>query len=226
MRYFGGKQRLSKELAAIINGFKPEIYHEPFCGMFSVGSKVTAPIRSGADSQLDLILLLQAVQEGWVGPSELDERAYKTLRTMEPSELRGFAGFGCSHSGKFFGGYARDSVGHNYAAAARASLLKLAPLIQGVRFYQQDYRSCAVPADVIYCDPPYAKTTGYTVGSFDTDEFWAWVKQRAKHSLVLVSEYSGPEWARVIWQKDVKTAMNSDGGKLQRTEKLFACGDL
>ena len=81
-----------------------------------------------------------------------------------------------------------------------------------------------LPADltgtVIYCDPPYAGTAGYSTGEFDTDKAWelyrAWADSGAH---VYVSEYSGPESFLV----DVYNPQGSMG-KEQRnrvTEKLF-----
>jgi len=225
MRYFGGKVRLARELSRIINEYQVDTYHEPFCGMFSVGSLVTVPTRSGADTQEDLILLLNAVRDGWVGPEEITEEDYALLKVDDPSPLRAFAGFGCSNSGKFFGGYARESTGRNFAANARSSLLKLAPNIQDVEFWYESYENYEGAADLIYCDPPYVKTTGFTVGMFDTKAFWLWVREQSRRSIVLVSEYVAPDWATVIWEKAVRTDMNSKkGGKIPRVEKLFTVG--
>jgi DNA adenine methylase len=104
VRYFGGKVRLARELSGIVNRYGVQTYHEPFCGMFSVGSLVTAPQRTAADNHKDLILLLQALRDGWVGPDVVTEAEYDVLKSAEPSALRAFVGFGCSNSGKFFGG--------------------------------------------------------------------------------------------------------------------------
>jgi hypothetical protein len=42
---------------------------------------------------------------------------------------------------------------------------------------------------------------------------------------MLVSEYSAPDWATVLWQKSVRTDMNAkNGGKIPRIEKLFTVG--
>lgn len=220
MRYFGGKSRLAKDLAAVINSYKVATYHEPFCGAFSVGSLVHAT-RTASDLQPDIVLLLAAVRDGWVGPETLNEEEYNELKNSSPSALRAFAGFGCSNSGKFFGGYARESTGRNFAANASASLNKLRPLLSGVAFTIQDYRDYAGKVDLIYCDPPYSQTTGYTVGPFCSDEFWSWARCMARQSIVLVSEYTGPPWAEVVWEKPVRTDMNGKRGKLERVEKLY-----
>jgi len=227
MRYFGGKARLARELAAIINRFQVRSYHEPFCGMFNVGAEVAVPQRSAADIQPDLILLHLAVQQGWAGPASVSEAEYAALKKAPPSALRAFVGFGCSNSGKFFGGYARDATGRNYAANASASLCKLAPKIKGVRFTLQPYLAYDESADLVYCDPPYHGTTGYTVGAFDSNEFWRWAREYGRRSIVLVSEYTAPDWATVYWQKEVHTDMNAKaGGKITRMEKLYTIGSV
>src|SRR5208337_703352 len=147
---------------------------------------------------------------------------YNRLKAEVPSALRAFVGFGCSNSGKFFGGYARDNTDRNYAENAHRSIIKLRPKIEGVSFSLQSYQDYDETPELIYCDPPYEGTTGFTVGTFKTDEFWKWVREYSRRSIMLVSEYTAPEWATAIWEKTVRTDMNAkDGGKLSRIEKLF-----
>lgn len=224
MKYFGGKARIGKQIASVINEMGAESYHEPFCGLFSVGRHITAQKRSGADTHRDLVLLLQAVQNGWTGPDCVSEEEYQVLKKAEPSALRGFVGFGCSFGGKFFGGYARDDTDRNYALNAQRSLKKLAPQIVDVSFYQQDYLEYKGGAQVIYCDPPYRGTTGFTQGEFDSKEFWDWVLDISKDAAVFVSEYNAPDGFGVVWQKSVNTDMNGKAGKLKRVENLFRKG--
>jgi DNA adenine methylase len=219
MRYFGGKARIGAALAGVINKLEGS-YWEPFCGMFSVGKHVTH-YRMATDAHLDLILLLRAVQCGWQPPEVVTEEEYNRLKTAKPSPLRAFAGFGCSNSGKFFGGYARESTGRNFAANAASSLDKMRPLIQGVEFCCCEYGVYHPHADIIYCDPPYDGTCGFTVGKFDTSKFWDWASFKSRASIVLVSEYAAPADFSAIWSKSVNTDMNSASGKLQRVEKLF-----
>jgi len=217
-QYFGGKARIGKHLAAFINHCNPATYCEPFCGMYSVGSKVKAGVKIASDLHLDLILMLRAVQRGWEPPSELTEERYVALKGAVPSALRGFAGFACSFGGKFFGGYARNGV-RNYADVGRRSLLRLKPLIQDTEFLHQSYRE-APESNITYCDPPYGGTTGFSTGSFDTAEFWQWCRDR--RGAVLVSEYTAPEDFEVVWSRDVRTDMRTNSnGREKRVEKLF-----
>jgi len=52
-----------------------------------------------------------------------------------------------------------------------------------------------LPNSVIYCDPPYADTAGYT-RSFDHDKFWQWV--RTSPHRIFVSEYTAPPDMKVV----------------------------
>jgi len=107
-------------------------------------------------------------------------------------------GFGCSFGGKFFGNPARDPAhGHGveyFAARMQRSMAKLRPLIQGVSFDCYSYLEYRGQADLLYCDPPYADTSGYSQGGkFDPKEFWDWVEKQSKNRVVLVSELKCPE---------------------------------
>jgi DNA adenine methylase len=223
MKYFGGKSRLGTQISGVINGFSVNSYHEPFCGLYSVGRHVKATKRSGSDVHPDLIYLLKAVQNGWVGPCDISEEQYRELQRANPSALRGFVGFGCSFGGKFFGGFARDKTAlRNYSLNASNSLVKLAPSIQGVKFLNQGYLQYAGDAELVYCDPPYLDTTGFSCGTFNHDLFWDWVRSESKDRIVLVSEYSAPPDFKTIWEKSVHTDMNTvKGQKISRVEKLF-----
>lgn len=220
MRYMGGKMRIGKQLANVIQAYQPTAYDEPFCGVFSVGKHIICNKRTAGDIQPDLILLLKAIQSGWDPPTNITEEQYDALRNTPPSALRGFVGFGCSFYGKFFGGFARDPSMNDFGTIARNNLLKLAPLIQDVAFRNEHYLDYNGNADVIYCDPPYAGATDYDCGPFDHAQFWDWVRNRKE--LVLVSEYTAPDDFEIIWQKPVTTTMKDRTGHgCARVERLF-----
>lgn len=225
MRYMGGKMRIGKQIAAVINTYNPHKYHEPCCGMFSVGKHVDAEIKTAADINLDLILLLTAVRDGWDDmPTNVSEEQYNQLKSAAPSALRGFVGIGCSFFGKFFGGFARDPRMNDFGTIARNNLRKLRPYLQGVEFTCQPYWEYDGGADFIYADPPYKGTTNFQSGEFDHDHFWDWVRERSIDTSVLVSEYQAPDDFSVVWAKPVKTTMNSGrkgGHGHKRVEKLF-----
>lgn len=52
-----------------------------------------------------------------------------------------------------------------------------------------------IPNSVIYCDPPYKGTAGYTK-SFDHDKFWEWV--RTHKTPIFISEYTAPKDINVV----------------------------
>jgi DNA adenine methylase len=215
----GGKSRIGKRLAAVIQTFNPTVYDEPFCGMFSVGKHVVAQRRSAGDIHPDLILFHKAVQNGWVPPAAVGEETYTALRKQPPSALRGYVGFAYSFYGKFFGGYAR-AKGMDFGHFAYTTTMKTAPHIRDVTFRCESYRDYHSDADVIYCDPPYAGTTDFSHGTFKTDEFWDWV--RSRREIVLVSEYTAPKDFQVIWEQPVTTTMrNKQDRGCARVERLF-----
>ncbi len=224
MRYLGGKARIASQVADLINS---EIvangitqYVEPFVGAGWVLDKVVCIHKEASDANKDLILLWKALQAGWVPPDHVSKEEYDAQKEAEPSALRAFVGFGCSFSGKWFGGYAKDNSGRNYAGNAQRSLLKKLKNIDGVTFEHKRYTEVAASGALIYCDPPYAGTTGYSsVGEFDTPSFWNWVRATAKDNLVLVSEYSAPEDFECVLEIATKTDMK--GANMDRVEKIF-----
>ncbi len=224
MRYMGGKMRIGKQLAGVIQRFNPVVYHEPFCGMFSVGKHIVAGRRTACDIHPDLILLLNAVRDGWKDmPTHVTEEQYNALSNVEPSPVRGFVGFGCSFYGKFFGGFARDPSMGDFGTIARKNMLKLAPMIQGVNFRCEPYWEYKGKTGVLYCDPPYAGTTDYSSGEFDHETFWEWVRSRPQ--TVVVSEYTAPPDFKAVWKKPVTTTMKDKTGRgCSRVEKLFQFG--
>jgi DNA adenine methylase len=227
MRYLGGKQKIAKETAAAILKHTPNrsVCVEPFVG----GGSMTAALSShfelsiARDTHEDLILMWQALQNGWIPPDDITEEAYQVLRHSAPSALRAFAGFGLSFSGKWFGGYARDTAGYrDYCGAAKRGLLKKLQACKNVLYIQGSYSEAFVqPSWVVYCDPPYTGTTGYK-DAFDSEKFWVkadqWVDMGAD---VFVSEYKAPKHWTPIGQKTRNRAMRSGEEVKKVTECLF-----
>lgn len=87
---------------------------------------------------------------------------------------------------------------------------------------------CYVPAYgcLIYCDPPYANTSGYRSGDFDSAAFWQRVRwlEGWGHT-VIVSEYAAPDDFSCVWQQSVKANLRTRNGAESRTERLFRLGD-
>lgn len=216
--YLGGKTRVARHIAEQIaqrRGAR-QTYVEPFLGSAAVASRV-APTFDRAllsDASPDLMLMWQALQDGWAPPTSLSEPEWRTLRDAAPSALRGFAGFPCSFGGKWFGGYARDPKGgRNFAASAARSVTSRAATIAHADLRLGDYRAIADAIDptdtVIYADPPYSGTTAYgAVAPFDTAEFWDTARGWADSGvLVLVSEYAAPDDWRPVWSRETPVTL-------------------
>jgi DNA adenine methylase len=101
--------------------------------------------------------------------------------------------------------------------------VKLVPLLKGVLFSSLDYRALTIPKDsIVYCDPPYAGTSGYDGMPFDHSIFWAWVRNISMYHRVYVSEYVAPKDFISVWsheRKDNIDAYRSKGLKVR--EHLF-----
>lgn len=230
IRYFGGKSRISKEIAAFISSeakISNGTFISLFCGSCAVETKVQGYDKIICnDAHRYLIAMLRDAQSGRIFPGSVSEDDYREIRANpdEDPGLAGFVGFGCSYAGKWFGGYARNKRGDNYAAQTKRALSRDEKGIKRLRFICGDYRSLRVNSgSVVYADPPYNGTTGYSTGSFDSGQFWDFARKLAESgSSVFISEESGPSWATAIWEKPLRRQSNNARGKtFTATEKLF-----
>jgi len=231
MQYFGGKQRIAAQLAAVMSPHCATGYVEPFVGGAAVLSRVVAPVRIAGDANMALITMWEALARGWVPPEYVSEATYAAVKAAaDPRDpMTAFVGFGVSFAGKWFGGYARGDEKRNYAANAASSLRRKLRGLAGVRWVHGDYRDCPTPPGaVIYCDPPYAGTTQYgAVDAFSWGSFWEWcLEKHAAGHPVFVSEYQSlPSFRTAVvidTKTDIRTAAN---GKESRRECLFVPQD-
>lgn len=227
MQYMGGKSRISKQIAEILNSAinKDTPFVSLFCGSCAIESKVQADVKILNDKHPYLIAMWQALQNGWTPPDVVTKEEYYRVKANmdENPALTGFIGFGCSFGGKWWGGYAKDKRGDDYCGQAKRGLLKDLVGIQSATFTCLDYRDVEIPdGAVVYCDPPYVNTTGYTVGQFDTHEFWDYMRQLSKRCDVYISEESAPNDFECIWSKEkVRTLEKNDNVGRVKVEKLF-----
>lgn len=234
MRYQGGKSRIAKPIAAAINASSSsgggQAFVSLFCGSCAVESKVTGFNRVILnDKHPYLIALLRGVQAGWIPPDDVSEEQYRFLRDNEDllPPLTGFAGFGCSFGGKWFGGYARSKDGTNYAAQSKRSLMQDMATLTKAEIICGDYRSCPIPAGaVVYADPPYKDTTGYGNEVFDTETFWWMMRLLAETGhKVFVSELTAPPNWICVWAKPyTRTLDRNKNNQFISTERLFTYG--
>lgn len=223
----GGKSRISQQIAEILNSAinRDTPFVSLFCGSCAIESKVQADVKILNDKHPYLIAMWQALQNGWTPPDVVTKEEYYRVKANmdENPALTGFIGFGCSFGGKWWGGYAKDKRGDDYCGQAKRGLLKDLVGIQSATFTCLDYRDVKIPdGAVVYCDPPYVNTTGYTVGQFDTDEFWNYMRQLSKRCNVYISEESAPDDFECIWSKEkVRTLEKNDNVGRVKVEKLF-----
>ena len=239
MKYLGSKNRLSKELAPIIQKYIDDNnitkYLEPFVGGCNMIDKIKCENKYGSDIHKYLIALLkQASKDSSVFPLHISENEYKKVKDNKDNYddwYVGLVGFCATFSGKWFGGYARgfkeDKITpRDIPNETIRNIIKQSPSLKDIKFNCCDFRDIKSIKDfVIYCDPPYRDTTKYHTDDFPYEEFYDWCKQMAENNIVLVSEYSMPDDFECIWEKKVKVSVNSkkksNDDKNNRTEKLF-----
>lgn len=226
MMYQGGKTKLAPRLRDVMLATTDcrSRYVEPFLGSAAVAELMVEHFDSAelSDAMPDIAHLWRAAASGWIPPDHLTREEYAALRSSEPSALRAFAGFPCSFGGKWFAGYA-PRADRNYAAQGSRSIARRGPRLAAATIERRGYEVVsAVAGDVIYCDPPYADTTGYGgVGRFDSEAFWRTADEWAQAgAVVFVSEYSAPDSWVPILEIDRHSPM-AIGSAARAVERLY-----
>lgn len=224
MQYFGGKHRIAKQIGAYLDRFEGP-YLEPFCGAAWVANTQLHRKRIIlSDACYPLIAMYKALAAGWIPPIKISEERYAELKAGPPCAEQAFAGFGCSFAGKWFGGYARNKrdAPKVYANNARNSLAKMLSLWQKAEYISGDFAAFDPTGFVIYCDPPYAGTTGYAAaGRWNPERFWQQVREWSLTNTVFVSEYNAPDDFDCVLEIATKTEIRTANGREPRSEKLF-----
>lgn len=225
MRYLGGKYRIGRWISETIEKYRGgcSIIIEPFMG----GLGATPFLRGDilASDKMPLAYLYRAWENGWrPEPGITPERRlqHKLLPQCDPQHL--FSGFALSFGGDYYAGFARDSQGTNYQEVGERSLNKKINTLRGrVKYFHCDYTFWSpVKGCVIYCDPPYASTTGYSTGKFDHCQFWSWCRNMAENNVVLISEYSAPSDFLCLAEKARHQGLRTKGNTVEhRLERIF-----
>lgn len=235
MKYLGGKSKIAKYIIPFINnsifstGYN---YLEPFVGANNITRYIDISCDMiCSDSHQGLITMYRALQDGWIPPKNLSKNEYILLKEKNDqyNPLTAFAAFGCSFSGKEWGGYAQGD-NRNFCDEARRSLLKMIsdPSFKDVKFQccnYLDYKN--IQNKVIYCDPPYEGTTKYKQ-EFNHEEFWDWCNEKSYDNILYVSEMTLPPpniMYSILWQKSRKISVSLENYK-EKTEYLFKIGSL
>lgn len=233
MHYLGGKVRVAKELSKFLNS-KLE-YQQPFvdimCGAMNVVSHIDGNReRIANDINYYLMSMWKEMQnDAFIPPKTLTEEEYKYVQTHkdENSALTAFVGFGCSFSGKWFGGYARDNSGRNYCLNAYNATYKKLSKIMDVELYNVPYNELYIPPySMIYIDPPYKNTTKYDAidSMFDYEELYKYIKEKSREGHnVLCSEYKHnvPDGFDIVWEMESKKDMRNKRGVQEKTKEVL-----
>lgn len=227
MRYLGGKSRIAKQLAEVIDSIRHpgQWVWDAFCGglSMSVALRKKGPVWS-TDANAALIAMHAAVQSGWDPPSKVSPEEYAAAKRLPDSDPRkAFCAVCCSFSGKWFGGFARGA-GRNFAdEGARGLVAKRCAIPTAcVDFLSVQPQPCEA---ILYLDPPYAGTTGYDgAPPFDSALFVQRVREWSRWTHVFVSEYAFPI-GECVWSKAQTTTVSRDKSRYsQAVERLYYLG--
>ena len=213
MKYLGGKNNIGKEIAEFLNEHYTndlDAYLEPFAGSLGVFKFMTNGEKPciANDIQPDIIQLWKELRDGTLQiPETFSETEYKQAKLLaSPSSLKAIAGFGLSFGGKWFGGYAQKSAGtsgRNYLSEFKNSIEPIRKAIQknNVFFNSKSYLDFEPHNMLIYCDPPYERTQGYSTGDFNNELFWNTMREWSKTNIVFISEQTAPDDFDIVWSK-------------------------
>jgi DNA adenine methylase len=219
--YVGSKARHAAEIIAITCAKRRpgQTYVEPFVGGGNVICRIPTEDgpRIGSDVNWRMIKLLDAVgNQGWLPPENVTEEFFNLVKANQeahPPELVAYIATACTYGSKWLDVFARgnDAKGNprNLPEAGRQNLLKDVNGLRGVKFLSLRYQDLAPhipPESIIYCDPPYFGTLGYSgaktdiavgqdlsLNTWDRAAFWRWADERVEDGhRVYVSEYAGP----------------------------------
>lgn len=240
MKYIGSKNKLSKQLAPIIQSYinkNTKGYLEPFVGGANMIDKIQCNKRIGCDIHKQLIALLNYSKDyNNLFPTTISEDTYSKVKSNKEKYedwYVGLVGFCATFSAKYFGGYARSFKSDGITPRDMSNecirnLKKQAPNLKGIEFINCSFLD--LPKDkingyVIYCDPPYRDTTKYKTEKFPYEEFYQWCRDMSRNNMVLISEYDMPNDFKCIWKKETKVNFDSNrqsnDDKNKRIEKLF-----
>lgn len=228
MQYLGGKSRIAKQLAEVIDSIRHpgQLVWDAFCGglSMSVALREKGPVWS-TDACVPLISLYQAVQAGWEPPTEVSLDEYRAAKALPDSDpMKAFCGFGCSFGGRYFEGYARGG-GRSYALTS-GNVVKR-QLSEGLNVACVDFLSVQPqPCEaILYLDPPYVGTKWYSgMPKLDREVFVQRVDEWSRWTHVFVSEYAFPIGECVFEVAKAKTVAGGAGGGRIGIERLYYVG--
>lgn len=230
--YHGGKCLQGRNYAEIITeeaidiavneGFEIKGYCEPFCGMLGVYRHIPDLFKNACydikyhagDVSRSVIMMWQAAQKGWVPPTKPVPRdEFLDMQgDGKSSEYKGFVGHVHAYMGKYFKPYRSRTEKSLKKDSDR--IVKITKNLNTVKFNCDEYTQYSnLSGYVIYCDPPYDRTTAQyyneddTIRHFDQSKFYDWVLHMSVKNKVFMSEYDKPPMGcKLIYSKSVRTS--------------------
>jgi DNA adenine methylase len=236
MQYLGGKFRISKPLSEFLNQQMTEddTFVDLFCGSLNITVNVKSKNIILNDKHRYLMSMWRKCLEGWIPPTSVTEEEYQQIKqnpNLYDPALVGFVGFACSFSGKWWGGYCRNSRGRNYAKDGSNSILKKIGKLKDKTILplNLDYSEVEIPPNaIVYCDIPYNDSTSYSkkeTGIFDHDLFYDWARKTSKEKSckIFVSEYlkNIPDDLNIVWEYKSKKDIRNKKGELEETIEVL-----
>lgn len=227
----GGKTRVAPQIAAVMRAHRRGAfeYVEPFMGGGSIAHLMAPEFQTVylSDANESLIMLWQAVLDGWKPPGHITKAEWEKLRRdPDPSAMKALAGFAASFGGKWFAGYANTREGRNHVAGSVRSLVRHASGFRHAKVQHMDYLDAGQyvgMSTLVYCDPPYEGTTAYgAVGSFNSAKFWDTMREWSdRGATVFVSEYNAPDDFQPVWRLKARVTLSKDSNNDVGSEALF-----
>ena len=223
MKYLGSKQRIvSNILPIMLKAMHPDMaFCDLFCGGCNVISAVPKDIRRiASDKNRYLIAMLKRLTTtNWKPPMQITKDFYVKVRDSYHADdgkfddaTIGWIGFNGSRLGRFFdGGFSGTVKGRDYVREAIANISRQLKDLKGIEWQQGDYHQATIPpTSLLYLDPPYFGTTGYTASKdFDHNAFYDWCRQKKRDGhTVFVSEYNMPGDFSCIWSKTITNSVS------------------
>lgn len=235
MQYMGGKMTIAKKIIETLDKtYEYERFVEPFAGMASLSRYTKAQNIYLNDLDINIYTFLKELHElGWQDlPDFVTEEEHKAANNLEPSRLKTFIKIGCSFGGMWRGVYAKrkatcklDDGVTNFARTTKNSCQVMYEALKDkdITFSNKDYSELEYKkTDLIYLDPPYNKTERFSVGKFDSQTFFNWMREMSANGYqVVCSEYAEnlPDGAHIVWEKTIRQRM---GNQATKTEIVFS----
>ena len=207
--YHGGKQKIGKEIADIINSFRDESgltsYVEPFCGMLGVYKHVSGFSSFFInDANKSLIKMWKKFKnntdtdlEYFTNKLETNRDEFNLYKLDGKSNWKkGFIGHFYDFRGIYFSSYKIRGIETLKKSILNCIQISKKLKLDDTKITQNSYKKIDVSNSIIYCDPPYEKQSKYyddkreVNKDFIKKEFIMWCyDMKKKNNIILVSEY-------------------------------------